>query len=191
MTTDRLGVTPAQTVGPFLHLALPWPDGPYVVPEGTDGAFWVHGRVLDGVGAPVVDGLVESWQADPDGRFDHPDDPRGARPPAVPGFRGFGRSATDATGRYALLTVKPGPLPDPDGGTEAPHVNLSVFARGMLHRVVTRLYFPDEAAANAADPVLRTVEPDRRHTLVATAGPDGLLFDIHLQGDHETVFFAV
>ncbi|MEU4678848.1 protocatechuate 3,4-dioxygenase subunit alpha [Micromonospora sp. NPDC023737] len=188
--SERLGVTPAQTVGPFLHLGLRWPDGPYVVPEGTPGAFWIRGQVFDGTGAPVVDALVESWQADPDGRFDHPDDPRGARPPVVPGFRGFGRSETDAHGRYALLTVKPGPLPDPDGATEAPHLTLSVFARGLLHRVVTRLYFPHEPA-NATDPVLGSVDAERRGTLLAGPAPDGFQFDIRLQGENETVFFAL
>ncbi|WP_232534191.1 hypothetical protein [Plantactinospora sp. KBS50] len=113
--TERLGVTPAQTVGPFLHIGLPWPDGPYVVPAGTPGAFWVRGTVRDGAGEPVRDALVESWQADPDGRFDHPDDPRGAHRPGIPGFRGFGRSPTDAHGGYAIHTVRPGPLPGPEG----------------------------------------------------------------------------
>lgn len=189
--SERLGVTPSQTVGPYLHIGLRWPDGPYVVPEGTPGAFWVRGRIVDGAGAPVVDAMVESWQADPDGRFDHPDDPRGARPPALPGFRGFGRGETDGQGWYRLLTVKPGALPDPDGGMEAPHLTLSVLGRGLLHRLVTRLYFPDEPAANAADPVLRGVDAGRRDTLLASAAPDGVRFDIHLQGDRETVFFAV
>ncbi|TDC60834.1 protocatechuate 3,4-dioxygenase subunit alpha [Micromonospora sp. KC207] len=189
--SEPLGVTPAQTVGPYLHIGLRWPDGPYVVPEGTPGAFWIRGRIVDGTGAPVVDAMVESWQADPDGRFDHPDDPRGARPPALAGFRGFGRSETDGQGCYRLLTVKPGTLPDPDGGTEAPHLTLSVFGRGLLHRLVTRLYFPDEPAANAVDPVLRGVNADRRDTLLASPAPDGLHFDIRLQGDRETVFFAV
>lgn len=189
--SERLGVTPSQTVGPYLHIGLLWPDGPYVVPEGTPGALWIRGQIFDGAGEPVVDAMVESWQADPDGRFDHPDDPRGARTPSLAGFRGFGRSATDAQGRYGILTVKPGPLPGPDGVMQAPHIDLSVFARGLLHRVVTRLYFPDEAAANDMDPVLSTVEPARRSTLVARAEPDGLVLDIHLQGEHETVFFAV
>jgi protocatechuate 3,4-dioxygenase alpha subunit len=189
--SEQLGLTPSQTVGPYLHIGLLWPDGPYAVREGTAGAFWIRGQVLDGAGEPVVDAMVESWQADPDGRFDHPDDPRGARTPSAPGFRGFGRSTTDAQGRYAILTVKPGPLPGPDGETEAPHINLSIFARGLLHRVVTRLYFPDEPAANDLDPVLATVEADRRPTLLAREAPDGLRFDIHLQGQHETVFFAV
>jgi protocatechuate 3,4-dioxygenase alpha subunit len=186
----RLPLTPSQTVGPFLHIALQWPDGPYVVPAGTAGAVWLRGRVLDGEGAPVTDALVETWQADPDGRFDHPDDPRGARRPAVPGFRGFGRSPTDDEGRYAILTVKPGLLPCPDGAVEAPHLDVSVLARGLLNRLVTRIYFPDEPA-NEADPVLAAVPPGRRSTLVATQRPDGLLHDIRLQGPHETVFFAV
>ncbi|OLB80995.1 MAG: protocatechuate 3,4-dioxygenase subunit alpha [Actinobacteria bacterium 13_2_20CM_2_71_6] len=184
----RLPLTPSQTVGPFLHLVLPWPDGPDVVPAGTPGLLRIAGRVFDGAGAPVPDALVESWQADPDGRFAHPDDPRGAAPA---GFRGFGRCPTDAEGRYAIHTVKPGRLPGGDGTVEAPHLNLSVFARGLLDRVVTRLYFPDEPAANAADPVLSGIEPGRRRTLVALAKADGLHFDIHLQGPDETVFFAV
>ncbi|MEV6812503.1 protocatechuate 3,4-dioxygenase subunit alpha [Micromonospora sp. NPDC051296] len=188
--SERQGVTPAQTVGPYLSIGLHWPDGPYVVPEGTPQAFWIRGRIFDGAGAPVVDAMVESWQADPDGRFDHPDDPRGARPPSVPGFRGFGRAETDADGRYALLTVKPGALPTPDGETEAPHLTLSVLGRGLLHRLVTRIYFPDEAA-NAADPVLAALDPDRRETLLARPAADGFQFDIRLQGEHETVFFAV
>lgn len=190
-TPTRLPSTPSQTVGPYLHIGLIWADGPYVVPEETPGAFWLRGRIFDGAGAAVPDALVETWQADPDGRFDHPDDPRGAHPAGVPGFRGFGRCATDEHGGYAVRTVKPGPLPAPDGGTEAPHLDVSVFARGLLHRVVTRVYFPDEAAANAADPVLGTVAPERRATLVARPAPDGLVFDIHLRGDGETVFFAV
>ena len=189
--SERLGVMPAQTVGPYLHIGLRWPDGPYVVPETTPGAFWIRGRIVDGTGEPVVDAMVESWQADPDGRFDHPDDPRGARPPTLAGFRGFGRSETDGQGCYRLWTVKPGSLPEPDGGTEAPHLTLSVFGRGLLHRLVTRLYFADEPAANSADPVLRSVDAHRRDTLLANPTADGFRFDIHLQGDHETVFFAV
>src|SRR2546430_1995488 len=155
----RLPLTPTQTVGPFLHLVLPWPDGPDVVPAGTPGLLRIAGRVFDGAGAPVPDALVESWQADPDGRFAHPDDPRGAAPA---GFRGFGRCPTDAEGRYAIHTVKPGRLPGGDGTVEAPHLNLSVFARGLLDRVVTRLYFPDEPAANAADPGRRAARSASR-----------------------------
>jgi protocatechuate 3,4-dioxygenase, alpha subunit len=186
----RLGLTPSQTVGPFLHIGLPWPDGPYVVPEGTPGAVWIVGTVYDGAGEPIPDALVETWQADPDGRFDHPDDPRGATPARVPGFRGFGRCPTDPQGRYQILTVKPGPLPCPEGGTEAPHINVSLLARGVLDRMATRIYFPDDDA-NASDPVLSTVAPERRGTLIAQPDGDALRFDIRVQGGTETVFFAV
>jgi len=187
--TDRLRSTPSQTVGPFLHMALSWVGGQYVVPAAAPGGVWLRGRVLDGAGDPVGDALVETWQADPDGRFDHPDDPRGAAKPAVEGFTGFGRCPTADDGSYGIFTVKPGRLPTPDGGTEAPHLDVSVLGRGMLNRVVTRVYFPDEAEANAADPVLAAIEPPRRATLVATDGPGGLHHDIRLQGDDETVFF--
>jgi protocatechuate 3,4-dioxygenase alpha subunit len=190
------GLTPSQTVGPFMAIALPWLDGPFVVPEGTPGAIEITGRLLDGAGLPVPDGLIETWQADPDGRFAHPDDPRGAAEPAEAAFRGFGRCPTGPDGGYHIVTLRPGPLPSPDGGTESPHLDVSVFARGLLDRVVTRIYFPDEQEANAADPVLAAIaDPDRRATLVArvqTGGPPGeFRFDIRLQGAGETVFFDV
>ena len=181
--------TPSQTIGPFFAVALCWPDGPDVVPEGTPGAVWLGGRVTDGAGEPVPDALVETWQADGAGRFAHPDDPRG---PATSAFRGFGRCPTDADGRWAVRTVKPGPLPTAEGGLEAPHVNVSVFARGLLNRVVTRIYFPDEAEANAADPVLASIpDPQVRARLVAVADGDRLRFDIRLQGEQETPFLAI
>jgi protocatechuate 3,4-dioxygenase, alpha subunit len=184
-------LTPSQTAGPYLALCLPWPDGPYVVPAGTPGAITITGQMLDGAGEPVAEGLVETWQAGPDGRFAHPDDPRGSS--QTPGFRGFGRCMTDPAGRYHIVTLRPGPLPAPGGGCEAPHLDVSVFARGLLDRVVTRVYFPDEQAANDADPVLRSVTaPARRATLIAAPGPPGeFRFDIRLQGDRETVFFDV
>jgi protocatechuate 3,4-dioxygenase, alpha subunit len=184
----RLGLTPSQTVGPFLHIALSWADGEYVVPDGTPTAIRISGSLYDGAGAAVPDGIVETWQADAAGRFVHPDDPRGMTVPFPAGFRGFGRSATDEEGRWSVLTVVPGPLPTPAGPTEAPHLDVSVFARGLLDRVVTRIYFPDEPA-NDADPVLGLVDPARRATLVATREDGRLRFDIHLQGEHETVFF--
>jgi protocatechuate 3,4-dioxygenase, alpha subunit len=189
-----LALTPSQTVGPFLAIGLPWPDGPFVVPEGTPGAISISGRVLDGAGEPVPDALIETWQAAPDGSFAHPDDPRG--PGDQAGFRGFGRCPTDPGGRYRISTLRPGAVPSPDGGTEAPHLDVSVFARGLLDRVVTRIYFPDEEAANAADPVLAAIaDDDRRATLIATpepgAGEFAFRFDIRLQGAHETVFFDV
>jgi protocatechuate 3,4-dioxygenase alpha subunit len=171
--------TPSQTVGPFFAIELPYGDGRYTVPEGTPGAVWLRGRVFDGDGAPVPDALVETWQADPSGQF-------GAD------FRGFGRSGTDDEGRWAILTLKPGPVPAGSGETaQAPHVDLNIFARGLLHQVVTRLYFADEGQANAADPVLAGLEEDARATLLAQPCADGYELDIHLQGPHETTFFAV
>src|SRR5436309_1490836 len=144
-------MTPSQTVGPYFSMRLPWPDGPFVVPEGTPGAITVVGRLYDGAGNIIPDGLIETWQAGPDGRFAHPDDPRGPVPAGYRGFRGFGRCPTAPDGSYRVVTLKPGPLPAPDGSIEAPHLDVSVFARGLLDRVVTRMYFPDEQTANAAD----------------------------------------
>lgn len=186
MTETRFASTPSQTVGPYLHIGMSWPDGAYVVPEGTPGAVWIRGRVFDGVGELLPDALVETWQADPDGRFDHPDDPRGT----CGDWRGFGRSDTAAQ-EFGIHTVIPGAVPTSDGGWQAPHIDVSVFARGLLHRVVTRIYFPEHEAAHATDPVLALVAPERRHTLIAVPNADGYRFDIHLQGELETVFFDV
>ncbi len=183
-------MTPSQTVGPYLAIALHWQDGPYAVPAGTPGAVWLRGRVLDAKGKPVTDALVETWQADPAGRFAHPDDPRGSSPSDVHGFRGFGRSET-VNGEYAILTLKPGRAPDGDGGLQAPHVDVSIFARGLLDRVVTRLYFADEEDANTGDPVLAALPESERRTIVAQSTQDGYRLDFVLQGDGETVFFRV
>jgi protocatechuate 3,4-dioxygenase alpha subunit len=155
--------TPPQTVGPFFAIGLPWPDGPFVVARGDEGAIALHGRVFDGEGAPVPDALVETWQE-----------------------AGFGRCPTDADGRWEIVTRKPAAV-----GGEAPHVAVAVFARGLLDRLPTRLYFGDEADANAADPLLSGLEPERRETLIAAAEDGGYRFDIHLQGDHETVFLGL
>jgi protocatechuate 3,4-dioxygenase, alpha subunit len=176
-----VSTTPSQTVGPFFAIELPYGDGPHVVAEGIEGAIWLRGRVFDGAGDPVPDALVESWSADPDGRFGGD-------------FRGFGRSGTDDEGRWAILTLKPGPVPGRAGHDEtpqAPHVDIAVFARGLLHQVVTRLYFADEDQANAGDPVLAGLDEQARATLVAQRSSDGYELDIHLQGPHETTFFAV
>ncbi|MBE9376293.1 protocatechuate 3,4-dioxygenase subunit alpha [Saccharopolyspora sp. HNM0983] len=188
-STPPPATTPSQTVGPFFALpgGVLWDDGPDVVAEGTPGAVQLTGRLTDGNGDPIPDGMLEIWQADAQGRFDHPDDPR----PETSAWQGFGRCPTDADGRFWFRTVKPGPLPTPDGRTEAPHIDVTVLARGMLNRVVTRIYFDDEPEANAADPVLSTVDPQRRGTLIAAAGEHGYRFDIRVQGDDETVFFAV
>ena len=183
MPAEPLGRTPSQTIGPYFGFALPWPDGPTVVPEGTAGAIEIRGRLTDGHGDPVPDALIEIWQADPDGHFDHPADPVGSS------FRGFGRAPTDEQGGFRFVTMKPGPVPDGAGAMQAPHVDVSVFARGLLKRLVTRIYFDDEAAANAADPILALVDPAARGTLLARRDGDGYRFDIRLQGDGETVFF--
>jgi len=159
--------TPPQTVGPFFSIGLPWPDGPAVVEPGSEGAIVLRGAVYDGEGAPVPDAIVETWQAPGDG------------------CRGFGRCPTDADGRWEIVTRKPAA----EGG-EAPHVAVAVFARGLLDRVPTRVYFGDEPEANAADPLLSSLEPERRETLIAAAEDGGYRFDIHLQGDRETVFFG-
>jgi len=160
--------TPPQTVGPFFAIGLPWHDGPDVVVRGSQGAIALRGTVYDGDGAAVPDALVETWQA------------------PGPGCRGFGRCPTDAEGHWEIVTRKPEAA---DG--EAPHVAVAVFARGLLDRVPTRLYFADEPEANAADPLLSALDETRRATLVAAAEEGGYRFDIHLQGPHETAFFAV
>jgi protocatechuate 3,4-dioxygenase alpha subunit len=192
-TRDRLPLTASQTVGPYLSIGLTWPDGEHAVDAGTPGAVRVGGVLLDGAGEPVPDGLVETWQAHPDGRFHHPDDPRGAVPPPE-GFRGFARCQTGPDGGWSVLTLVPGAVPGPDGTTQAPHLDVSVFARGMLDRVVTRVYFPQHAdlagpGGHADDPVLAAVPAGRRHTLVARAADGGYRFDLRLQGANETVFF--
>jgi protocatechuate 3,4-dioxygenase alpha subunit len=182
--------TPSQTVGPFLAIGLPWPDGPYAVPDGTPGAIRIAMSVSDGAGDLVPDALIETWQPDPDGRF--PDLHGYGGPSELPGFRGFARSGfEEGDGHYEIVTVKPGAVPMPDDRMQAPHIDVSVFARGMLNRCVTRIYFADESGANASDPVLEAVPADRRESLLAQPTDDGYRFDIRLQGPGETVFFAI
>jgi protocatechuate 3,4-dioxygenase alpha subunit len=181
----ELRTTPSQTVGPFLSICLPWPDGPDLVAEGAPNSVTVRGRVVDGAGDPVPDALIEIWQADPDGRFPHPDDPRGAAD--YEGFRPFGRCPTDENGNYWFRTLKPGRVDD----EQAPHIDVTVLARGLLRHLVTRIYFPDETAANESDPTLCELDEADRTLLVATPDGDGLRFDIRLQGEHETPFFLV
>ena len=180
--------TPSQTVGPFFHIGLPGDGGDQLVAPDHPHAIQLAGTVFDGEGEPVVDALIELWQANRDGRYDHPED---AREDILlePGFRGFGRTGTDDSGGYRFVTVKPGPVPHPDGGMQAPHIDVSVFARGLLKRLVTRIYFPDEGERNESDPVLASVEPERRAALVAREEGGALRFDIHMQGDRETPFF--
>lgn len=192
-TTVPFGQTPSQTVGPYLHIGLPWADGPDVVPAGTDGAIDVSVTVYDGNRAPLADAMIETWQADAEGRFDHPDDPRGGVALTPKGFRGFGRAVADSTGTAVVHTVKPGPLPAEDDAVEAPHIDLGIFARGVLERLVTRIYFPDETEANLTDPVLTSLSEKQRSKLIARATPTGVHLDVILQdtdpdGD-ETPFF--
>ncbi len=171
--------TPSQTVGPFLSIGLPWPEGEFAVPPDSPGAIRIAMTVSDGAGEPVPDAMIETWQADPE-------------PSETSGFRGFARSGFEAgDGNYEVVTLKPGAVPMPDGRMQAPHVDVSVFARGMLNRCVTRIYFADEDEANASDPVLASVPADRRETLLAQPTDDGYRFDIRLQGPGETVFFAI
>ncbi|MGZ4282089.1 MAG: protocatechuate 3,4-dioxygenase subunit alpha [Gaiellaceae bacterium] len=188
--TEPLGVSPSQTVGPYGSIGLfrELIHGKLVDPADPR-AFRLYGTLIDGAGEPVPDGMVEIWQANPVGRYAHPADDR-SELELEDGFLGFGRSATPG-GRFDFVTVKPGPVPWPGGGMQAPHIEVGVFARGLLKRAVTRVYFPDEEAANAADPVLSRLGEAARATLLAVAESDGLRFDIRLQGPGHTAFFAV
>jgi len=187
----HLPPTPSQTVGPFFEFGLLRPPKPEVVPPGTPGAIRIVGMVFDGQDMPVPDAMIETWQASPSGRYPHPEDRRGDLP-LDEAFAGFGRCGTDAEGRFWFLTVKPGRVPWMDVRPQAPHINVSVFARGLVHRLVTRLYFPDEAGANAADPLLTSIDdPAARDTLIAQDDGGVLRFDIHLQGDHQTCFLQI
>jgi protocatechuate 3,4-dioxygenase alpha subunit len=172
--------TPSQTIGPFFHDALLDEDRSELVAPDDLGAIRIEGTVYDGAGDPVPDAMVEIWQADPAGLYDHED------------FSGFGRSGTVEGGSFSFVTVKPGPVAGPDGWTQAPHIMVSVFARGLLKRLVTRIYFPDEGDANANDPVLSSIEdPGLRGTLIARDEGNALRFDIRLQGEHQTAFFEL
>jgi protocatechuate 3,4-dioxygenase alpha subunit len=174
------GPTPSQTIGPFFHDALLDKDRSELVPPDHPEAIRIVGTVYDGAGDPVPDAMVEIWQADRAGRYDNEN------------FSGFGRSDTDAGGSFSFVTLKPGPVAGPDGETQAPHVMVSVFARGLLNRVVTRIYFPDEAEANASDPALSFMEdPELGKTLIARDEGDTLRFDIRLQGENQTAFFEL
>ena len=183
-------LTPSQTVGPYFAIGLPWPGGPYAVAPGTDGALTIRGTIYDGAGTPIPDYLLETWQADPAGHFADLWGHGGVS--QLEGFRGFARIGhEDGDGSFELLTVKPGALVTGSGAIAAPHIDVSLFARGLLHRCVTRFYFADEEAANAADPVLAAVAPERRDTLLARPVDGGYSIDIRVQGPGETVFFAL
>ena len=182
--------TTSQTVGPFFSIGLTRMKHDDLVSAGTSGErVVIEGRVLDGDGKPVPDAIIEIWQANSYGKYAHPEDQQDK--PVEPSFSGYGRVPTDDDGKFRFTTIKPGPVPDLDGKLQAPHIVVSVFARGLLRRLVTRIYFPDEPA-NAADFVLNLVEASRRETLIAKkiAGASGTLkWDVVLQGPNETVFF--
>jgi protocatechuate 3,4-dioxygenase alpha subunit len=187
----ELGITPSQTAGPFLRIGLLRNLlTPHVVDPADPRAIRIRGRLTDSAGAGVPDGMVETWQANAAGRYHDLADER-SDVSLEDGFHGFGRSGTEDDGRFELVTVKPGRVPWPEGGLQAPHLAVTIFARGLLKHAVTRLYFPDEADANAEDPVLSRLRPEQRETLVAVAEDGGLRFDICLQGPAHTTFFAV
>ena len=192
----RLGVTPSQTVGPYFSMRLAAEgQNVLVTPDTAGDRIRIQGHVLDGDRTPIEDALLELWQANDAGRYNHPDDDR-TDAALDPAFIGFGRCATGfGDGSYAFLTIMPGAVPAPAGGRQAPHLNIVIQARGMLNPTYTRVYFPEEAAANAVDPVLRSVPAERRGTLIAELIDDDALptyrFDIRYQGADETVFFDV
>jgi protocatechuate 3,4-dioxygenase alpha subunit len=212
----RRSQTPWQTLGPFFHYALPWKGGADLIGTADIGArvdlvpeahfllrgpaergriagepIEIAGFVYDGDGAPVPDALIELWQANAAGRYASPADDR-AEIPLDADFTGFGRAATGADGSFRFRTIRPGRVPGPGNTLQAPHAALSVMGRGILKRLVTRIYFED-AEGNGEDPVLALVPPARRHTLIARReGGDGRYrFDIRLQGADETVFFDI
>lgn len=207
------GQTPSQTVGPFFHYGLPWKGGadlvgnsdigarPELFPEdhyvlnlssasGTpDGeVIEITGTVFDANGAPIPDAMIELWQANAAGRYRSADDPR-EDVPIDPHFVGFGRASTGDDSAYRFLTILPGRVPGPRGSLQAPHIALSVFGRGLIKRLATRLYFQG-GEGNDTDPILSRVPEARRHTLLATQPVRGSWrLDIRLGGEHETVFF--
>jgi len=184
--------TPSQTVGPFFRPSLIAAGGENLVREETRGErVSIEGRVIDGDGAPVTDAMLEIWQANAEGRYDHPDDDQEKL--LDPAFHGYGRAATDAGGEFRFDTIKPGPVPGFGDRLQAPHINVSIFARGLLKRLVTRIYFPDEPL-NANDVVLNSVPRERRATMIAKWADEDhrrLRFEVILQGANETVFLDI
>lgn len=184
---------PSQTIGPFFHFSLTVNQalGCLTRPDAKGEHIRVRFRLIDGEGAPVPDAMLEIWQADASGKYDHPDDAQQQAPD--PAFCGFGRLATDQDGGCTFETIYPGRVPDARGGLQASHLNISVFARGLLGRLYTRVYFDGDSAL-AEDPVLALVPEDRRRTLIAQRNPNESAlwnFEIRLQGEQETVFFDI
>lgn len=184
-----LQATTSQTVGPYFSIGLTRLKREDLTGPGVSGErVTISGRILDADGAGVPDGILEIWQANAHGKYAHPEDKQDK--PLEPNFQGYGRTPTDANGAFRFTTIKPGQVPGPDGKPQAPHIVVSVFCRGLMRRLVTRIYFPDDPA-NAGDFVLNLVEPARRGTLIPkkTAGSGGNLeWNVILQGANETVF---
>lgn len=176
-------LTPSQTTGPYFGIALTT-DAEMVLP-GAPTSISLIGKLTDGEGRPVAEGLVEIWQADADGRYEL------APVGAGDGFTGFGRCHTDDEGRFWFRTLKPGPVPHPGGGLQAPHLNLAIFGAGLLKPLRTRVYFDDEEEANRTDPLLSSVDASRRHLLIGRIDGATVHHDIRLQGEDETPFFDV
>jgi len=187
-----LEATTSQTVGPYFSIGLTRMKRADLAGPGVSGErITIEGRVLDGDRKPVPDAMIEIWQANSHGRYAHPEDDQ--KKPLEPGFQGFGRIPVDENGKFSFTTIKPGAVPGPNGNPQAPHIAVSVFMRGLLRRLVTRIYFPDEPA-NAGEFVLNLVEPERRATLIAKKSVNQigtLEWNVILQGPDETIFFDI
>jgi protocatechuate 3,4-dioxygenase, alpha subunit len=185
-----LFTTTSQTVGPFFHIGFDWLYVNDLTAAGASGErVTIAGKIVDGDGKPISDAVIEIWQANAHGKYAHPDDTQSK--PLEAAFKGFGRIATDEQGAFRFVTIKPGPVPGSDGALQAPHIAVSIFMRGLLKRLVTRMYFPAEASNND-DGVLKLIPPARRETLIAkktVADMAQLEWNIVVQGQNETVFF--
>ncbi|MGA7625730.1 MAG: protocatechuate 3,4-dioxygenase subunit alpha [Candidatus Acidiferrales bacterium] len=185
-----LRATTSQTVGPFFSIGCTRMSRADLAEPGVSGErVTIEGRLLDGDGVGIPDGMIEVWQANAYGKYNHPEDDQDK--PLEPGFKGFGRIPTDHNGSFRFTTIKPGAVPSPDGKMQAPHIAVSVFMRGLLRRLVTRIYFPDEPA-NSSDSILNLAESARRGTLIARqveGKPGTLEWNVVMQGPEETVFF--
>jgi len=198
------GITPSQTIGPFAapsltpnekgHTQYDWKQlvgNNTLTPDAAGERIRIEGRLVDGAGKPLDGVLLETWQADGQGRYAHPRDGRATNS----SFKGFGRVETDIDGRFTIETIKPGQVPGPNGTAQAPHIVVALHLRGILSHLYSRIYFGDETAANAADPVLKLVPAERRDTLIAKrqTGTSGSTYkiDFQIQGDRETVFFDI